>query len=112
MGGLVAVDKDKVRNMEGQTDEIIADPFPLTAFSIHLLRSTERPRRSEEGPLEPHDNKKSTMLEKLPSITTAELYDKSKGDILLRVLQSLKCFGQLCKSLSELAKALKYLSLN
>jgi len=84
MGGLVAVDEDKVRNMEGQTDEIIVDPFHLTAFSIHLLRTTERPRRSEEGPPEPHDNKKSTMLEKLPSITTAELYDKNKGDIFVK----------------------------
>jgi hypothetical protein len=86
MGGFVAVDKDKVRNSEGQTNEIVADPFPLTAFSIHLLRSTERPHTSKEGPSEPHDNKKSTMLEKLPSITTAELYDKSKGDIFVKAI--------------------------
>jgi hypothetical protein len=84
MGGFVAVDKDKVRNIDGQTDEIMADPFPLTAFSIHLLRSTEQPRRSEEGPSEPHENKKSTMLENLSNTTTTELYDKSKGDIFVK----------------------------
>lgn len=70
--------------MESQTAEIIADPFPLTAFSIHLIRSTERPSRSEEGPSEPHDNNKSTMLGNLPSITTTELNDESKGDIFVK----------------------------
>jgi hypothetical protein len=107
MGGFVAVDKDKVRNKEGQTDEIITGPYPLTAFSIHLLRSTERPRRSEEGPSEPYDNKKSTMLEKLPSITTAELYDKSKGNIFVKAIAISQVFWVALQIIVRASKGLE-----
>jgi len=107
MGGFVGVDEDKIVNKEDQEEEILADPIPLTACGIYLLRKTERVRASDKESSEPENKKRSTKLEKLPDITNAELYDKSKGDIFVKAIAISQVFWVALQIIVRVRKGLE-----
>jgi hypothetical protein len=86
MGGFVGVSED---------EEVTAEPILLSAKSIYWLRNKERALGFEAG-LENgaagSQNKRKTKIQRLPDITTAELQDKSKGDIFVKTIAITQVF--------------------
>jgi hypothetical protein len=96
MGGFVGISEDVAGHEEGQANETSTDPFPLLAQTIYWLRCHERgpekPPNTEEGSSENKDEHKPKKLAKLPDITAAEIRDKSKGDIFVKIIAVIQVF--------------------
>lgn len=92
MGGFVGVSEDELQNEENQVNEVMAEQIPLSARSIYWLRNKERFEAGLEKGAAGSQNKRKTKIQKLPDITTAELQDKSKGDVFVKTIAITQVF--------------------
>lgn len=100
MGGFVGVSEDEPLDENGQIiNKMMA--YPLTAEEIYWLRTTKR--SGGQG---------KTKIERLPDITTAELLDKSKGDVFVKILTASQVFWVALQIVVEPPRGLPFLSWN
>jgi hypothetical protein len=107
MGGFVGVFEDELQGKEGQGNEAMAEPVTLTAKSIYWLRKAERQTDMtvmEAVPIESRNKK--MKIERLPDITTAELHDKSKGDIFVKTIAVVQVFWAILQIIIRATKGL------
>jgi hypothetical protein len=93
MGGFVGVEED-IPIGERKGDGKTVDPTPLTAVNIEKLRRTVS-RLQDKSILKDVTKSRSatkTITERLPDLTTAEIQDKSKGNLFVKTVAIIQVF--------------------